>query len=89
MPRDKGDDDLREKLWTLPHDERCAMLVCSIIEHDPRAFNTSCNLLDLLMRMSVRLGEESRRKLSAHMRDAADHLEGSTRPIGDVHQVVH
>ena len=89
MPRDKGDDDLREKLWSLPHDVRCAMLVCSIVERDPRAFSTSCNLLELLMRMSQGLGQENRSKVSAHMRDAADHLEGCTRPIGDVRQVVH
>jgi hypothetical protein len=40
-------------------------------------------LLDLLMQLSVGLAEESRRKLSAHMRDAADHLEGCEHPIGD------
>ncbi|MGE5771528.1 MAG: hypothetical protein ACM3Z4_05710 [Hyphomicrobiales bacterium] len=46
----------RERLWSMPHDERCAMLVCSIIERDPRGFDTPCNLLDLLMRLSQAMG---------------------------------
>lgn len=89
MPRDKA-DGLREKLWAMPHDERCTMLVCSIIQRDPRSFDVSNNLLDLLMRLSVGLGEESRRKLSVHMRDAADHLENFEHLIGDEpHDALH
>jgi hypothetical protein len=89
MPHDKADDDLRERLWSMPFDERCAMLICSIVEHNPLMPHTAYAILDLLMKVASGLGEENGRKLAEQMHGAADCLESCTRPVGDGRHAMH
>jgi hypothetical protein len=88
MPH-KADDDLQERLWALPHVERCALLTLSVMAHHPMMPHTAYAMLDLLMKIASGLGEVNRAKLAEEMHGAADYLEGCVRPTTDDAHAVH
>ena len=88
MPRDKA-DDLRERIWSLPLDERCALLTMTVIERNPLMPHTAYAMLDLLMKIASGLGEVNRAKLAGEMRGAADLLECCVHPTADDAHAVH
>lgn len=90
MPREKADDDLCERIWALPLDERCALLTLSVIERNPLMLQTAFAVLDLLMKVASGLGGENRRKLAQQMHRAADVLdENPARPVSDADHALH
>jgi hypothetical protein len=69
-------DELKEAIWALPHSERLAMLVLSVLQD--KSTNPAFSVFNLIKATSViarYLNEKDRYRASEKMRDAADALE--------------
>jgi hypothetical protein len=68
-------EEITELLWSLPADERLAMLCCSVIERDPGATAAVKGLIAVATAMARRLNVEQRFELAEVLRDSADEIE--------------
>ena len=75
-------DEFKQQLWATPAAERCAMLVCSIVQQDTDALRAVFGLVALTSAMAKNMSAEKRFKLSEQMRDAADALEKPAVCVG-------
>ena len=73
-------EELREHLWKLPPDERCAMLILSCVELDQNALGGVLNVVGVASLMGQRLAPHQRSVLAGNMRLAAHRLEQDRFP---------
>lgn len=63
------------RVWRMPFDERMAMLLCSVIQHDSEAMAAVHGMIAMIERMTVYYTSRQRIELAERMRDAADRIE--------------
>jgi hypothetical protein len=73
-------EELREHLWKLPPDERCAMLILSCVELDQNALGAVLNIVGVASVMGQRLAPHHRSVLAGNLRLAAHRLEQDRFP---------
>jgi hypothetical protein len=71
MSREDDLEALREKLWLLPPDERCAMLILSVTELDQDALAAPLNLIGVVEKMGQQLPPHCQSVLAGRHRLAA------------------
>ena len=80
MSREDDLEALREKLWLLPPDERCAMLILSCVELDQNALGAVLNIVGVASVMGQRLAPHHRSVLAGNLRLTAHRLEQDRFP---------
>jgi hypothetical protein len=65
---------INETLSGLPLNERCAALIVSLIQDDPRAVTAVASIVSVAAVMARHLRPEQRAAISFHLKRAADEL---------------
>jgi hypothetical protein len=68
-------ENLKDKIWQLPHLDRVAILACSIIANEREAFAASSGLVALAAHMARGYGAQNKLRLAEFLRSTADALD--------------
>jgi len=71
----KSNEDLHRAICAMPHAERMAILVCSVIERDGEAVAAVNGLIELIANMTQRYSLTSKLQITENLRGVADNID--------------